>query len=493
MKNGRVKDFILAGLFAGVLLYTYAISYIVLLVFLCIMIPYLFYVKKLNFSRLLCLGIPMGMLACPLILVQIVNLFDLEEMNIWGITISKLFFYRGSDISFSNLSLSSIINCLRCIFGYDALPYNSVAEYGTVYYLSIPFVLIGLIKCFYEFKKGIKERTWKLESIFVVWFLIMFVCGCCMEVNVNRVNGIYISVLFFLVEGVVWLLSFWKGQKVQTYALMGITVAYVVLFILFLGFYFGGGYQQKYEPLDFFNYSLEEAIETQNRLQTVGDKTVYIGEVNQTYVYYLSALQVSPYEYHAVNVLDESDYESISEWGKTFSKYRFYLPENIDFSADYIVGKEDVAYCEKLEQAGFSKYETEHYYIYQFDLNSFERVEGNDMIQWNAGVNETNTIVLNEVAQDVNDEPSVVLVGWTYNRKNDTVWDSVYITIGEKEYIAEIIDRTDVVELTGREELLRTGILCIIPVKELEDCTEIRIICIDALNEQFYQDDIFLQ
>lgn len=492
-EEGKYKDFLASGVVAGLLLYTYAISYVVLILFLLVMIPYLFYTKKWSVTKMICFGMPLAVLAFPLILVQAINIFDMEELQIGCFTITKLILYRSGEIAFGNFSLQSVISCLKSIFLFDWLPYNSVAEFGTIYYFSIPFIMLGMIKMLRSIVRGIRKRTWKMESVFVVWFVLLLLLGCCMEANVNRLNGIYVSVLVFLIEGVVGFLEFFKQERSKRILVGIILMVYGGLFTLFLSFCFGGEYQKRYESLEFFEYSLDEVLEMQQEVATEKDRMVYIGDLKQAYIYYLGAMQMNPSEYLEASNIKEIDYDALSRLDDGFENYRFYLPEVLDLDAYYIVKRDQREYCERLENAGFTGMEIGGYNLYFFDIADFEKIEEKGMIHWNLGVDEGNVVSIDQWSQEIEGEDSLVFVGWSYNKGDQTTWDVMYFLAGDNRYEVELVERADVVEEMGNEDLLHTGLLGIIPIDQINDLTEIVLVCIDGENRKYYEENITLQ
>lgn len=492
-ENGKWQSFVMGGVTAGLLLYTYAISYVILILFLLIMIPYLFYTKKWSVTKMICFGVPLAVLAFPLILVQIINMFDLKEFQIGCFTITKLILYRSSEIDFSNFNIPSVISCLKSIFLFDWLPYNSVAEFGTIYYVSIPLVLLGMMKALRSVGSGITKREWRLESVYVVWFLLLFLCGCCVEANVNRLNGIYVAVLVFLIEGILYLLELFKNERVRRIFFWIILVVYGILFIIFTCFYFGGQYQKRYEPLEFFEYPLNEVIKVQKEIDAGEGRTVYIGDLKQTYIYYLGAVQMSPSKYLEENNIKEIDYDALSGLDDGFKNYRFYLPETLDLDAHYIVKRENKEYCEKLEYAGFARNEVGAYNLYLFDIADFTKIEEEGMVHWNLGVDEENVVAIEQWRQEIEGEDCLVFVGWSYNEMDQTTWDAMYFMAGDARHEVELVERVDVVEETGNEDLLHTGLLGIIPIEQLNDLTEIVLVCVDGKNRKCYEEKIALR
>ena len=103
VKKNRIKDYILAGIWLGVTLYTYAVSYAVLILFLLITFFYLICKKNLDITKWIIMGIPLFLIALPLILFQLVNMEIIPEFSALGSDFHKLGFYRASELSFANI------------------------------------------------------------------------------------------------------------------------------------------------------------------------------------------------------------------------------------------------------------------------------------------------------------------------------------------------------------------------------------------------------
>lgn len=493
--SGKSKDYVLAGVLAGITLYTYVISYIVLLGFLIIIIPYLLLTKKIRPVQIIYFGIMLGIFAFPLIMVQLINLMDLKEIQFGFLTFTKLFKYRTNDIGLDHLSLESIKNCLKSVFWYDCFRYDSLPEFGTIYFISVPIVLIGIGKSIYVAIKKLIHRMFCVDMIFCIWFIIMLFSGCVMDSFTCRMNGIYVSILFFLMEGVRTLVS-WIKKYIRYGILTSILAVYVILYISFLQFYFGGQYEEKYKPLDYFDYPLDEAMEY---LETAGlwkDRITYIGHLSQTYIYYLGYTLLPPEKYHEENKLIKEDSLSRSAWTESFKNFVFYLPEKIDFYGNYIVNdvaEEKEGYGYRLRKAGFELQKLENYNIYTFELSSFNYVGDNYLLQWNAGVQGDNTILIQSASQVIEDREYVVLVGWAGNAEDDCSWDYFCVTDDKGNYyIADVVERQDVVESTGKEDLLQSGLLFVIPKEELEGKEKLWMVGIDSKNRKYMKEEIGL-
>lgn len=142
-ENGKYKNYVVAGIMGGLILYTYTLTYIILPLFLMMSLLYCVRVRKMEWKKWLVMAVSMGFLAAPLIAVQIVNMFDLSEMT-WGIfTITKMADYRASEIS--RFQPIYLIQAWNSIFEGDSLVYNSIPGIPNLYgKTSILFVLGGI-------------------------------------------------------------------------------------------------------------------------------------------------------------------------------------------------------------------------------------------------------------------------------------------------------------------------------------------------------------
>ena len=188
-------DYVVAGIFIGVTLYTYALSYIIIPIFLLTIILFMLYTKKISIKNIIIFGIPVFIIALPLILMILVNFRIIGEIK-WLITIPNLPNYRNSEISLSNFLKN--ISSLDHLFIYDDLPFNAVKEFGTLYIFAIPLAIFGLIIEIYNLIKNIEKKEFKLNNAFVILFIISFLFMMLIQsVNISKANIIYYPLIFF--------------------------------------------------------------------------------------------------------------------------------------------------------------------------------------------------------------------------------------------------------------------------------------------------------
>ena len=90
------------------------------------------------------------------------------------------------------------------MFAFDINDYNSFPIFGTLYYISIPFVLFGFIDSIKNVKKDIKEKNLSLDIIMLANFLSVCVCNILIESGINRINAIYISLIYYTAVGIMY-------------------------------------------------------------------------------------------------------------------------------------------------------------------------------------------------------------------------------------------------------------------------------------------------
>lgn len=277
--------YLLAGILFGVTFYAYVIGYLIIPLFLVISVIYLIKTKKIKVSNIVFMFVPVVVLGIFLLIRVFVDYGIIENEIVTNfISFPKLWFFRGEEISF--LNIKDIVDNFKSIFIYDGLVYNSILGFGPVYWISIPFIVFGFIIMVNRIKN---KRADLLDVLMVMLFLVVFLVSMCIkDVNINKVNAIYISFLYFIVVFLEWL-SKYRGIFVV------VLVGYCFSFISFVGYYFND-YSVEYREKPFFETSsLMEALDYSEAIRKE-DYVIYV-LVNQGYIYTLLNYNISPYEF----------------------------------------------------------------------------------------------------------------------------------------------------------------------------------------------------
>lgn len=292
--------FLLSGLSFGFTLYTYAIAYLILPIFLAVILIYAIIQKKISCSEFFCLAIPLSILAFPLILMLLVNNEIIPEIVTPILSIPKMLVYRGSEFSLSNINNNWFL--LSVLFSYDGLIYNSFPQFGTMYYFGIPLCLYGFILVVKNIVKVVKKKEISLDFIIFIFFISTYLVAITLEVpNINRINAIYFPFIYFTSLGICSLIS------KSNWSIFLILAMYLIMFSLFLYTYYIE-YPKKVHDACYFvsQDNLEDAITFANRQHK--DKVYILDEDKyQPYIYTVLALRMDLYNFNKEKVMDNTN------------------------------------------------------------------------------------------------------------------------------------------------------------------------------------------
>ena len=306
--------FLLSGVSFGLTLYTYALSYIIIPVFLLLTLLYLLLVKRIKTSQVVMLLIPITLFSIPLMAMILINKGILAEYR--GLfTIPVLPLFRSGEFSLNNIlrnfyiipSLLSFDN--PNVFGRQ-LFYNAIPYFGTVYYFSIPFFVIGLVSSVKACFRSIKERKFDINTIFVFWLLSVLACQLLiLEPNINKANAAFIPVLFFVAEGIVIVTKYTKAIAI------GIVILYMLNFFLFFNYYF---YQYNTASKGLIGFATDYFDTIRYSKYLNNEKIFILNDIAAApYIYILLENQVPPYYYRKNNI--KVEYNGIRKTYKFFS------------------------------------------------------------------------------------------------------------------------------------------------------------------------------
>lgn len=344
----KTWHYLIVGVIFGITLYTYILSYIILPIFLCLTIAYLLWTKKITWKQILIMGIPIALLAIPLVLMLLVNMGLLPEIQLSFTTIPKLPLFRQGEISFRNIMENSHI--LENLLSKDGFEFTSIPEYGTIYYLSIPFLLFGIILQIKQWIKTHKEKQFDIGMVMLFAGISVFLCIICVKTpTIYKANAIYIPLLYFTAMGI------YACIRQIHITILPIMLMYIISFILFCNSYFSILGEK-----DFYCFN-DDLISVMEHLEKYEDKEIYFNvPVEKPYIYTLLYHPISPYEfYHSATFEDKGVLRS-------YKNYYFYdkgeTVQNPNEEAIYITKfKQDV---DLLRQMNFKEEIYEGYFIF---------------------------------------------------------------------------------------------------------------------------------
>ncbi len=315
----------LAFAIAGTSAYAYGTSYFFLPIFIVPMLIYFIKKKEITIKQaIISLGV-VCIVSLPIIIFVIINKFDLPQISLPFVTIPRIYENRFEELSsifstdFIKNSLINFKDSIKMLITQnDGLPWNSVQGYGIIYPFSILFVIIGIYQSFKK-KKGYNTI---INFWFISAFLLLFVC----EPNINRCNIIIIPMIYYAIVGICKVIE--KNKILETI----IIAFYLVEFVLF---------SYEYRSMDYSKYStfqdnIEEVIDYVEKAKV--DNIYMEYSFKEPYIYVLFYAKKDVNEF-----INTVEYFNQERYGfdnvKSFGKYKFYLPQNIDKNenAGYIV------------------------------------------------------------------------------------------------------------------------------------------------------------
>ena len=328
IQAGKTVWYFICGCVFGITLYTYTISYLIIPFFLAILLIYLAVIRKLSWKNLIVMGIPLFLFALPLILMLLINYGFIDEIRTRFFSIPKISDFRGGEIGVHNI-ISNLrfdkSNIFYRLFADDGHFYNVIPKFGTMYYFGIPILIYGFLLVLKKSIKTVKQNDVSFELIIIVLFFVEFLISLLLEgTNVNKMNGIYFPLIFFLVMGIHSIAE--KSRVV--FAVLG--VIYLICFVMFANYYFTDF--SKDMSGDVLFTSIEDFSNALTFAESVSekDKLIYILdplERSWSYVYVLLAKQIDPYTF---NKTMEVAYDG---YIKIVGKYRFrldaYMPDHV--------------------------------------------------------------------------------------------------------------------------------------------------------------------
>ena len=468
LATGKWKYYLMAGGVLGVTLYTYALSYIVIPVFLLLLLLYAVVLKKTEWKKILVMAAILAVLAAPLILVQAINFFDLPELKFGPFTFTKLLGYRVDEIAGISV-LQNLKSIFTNTFLYDDLTYNTLAKYGTLFYVSIPFALCGVGVGIYETVVSVKNKVFSYTVPMLLWFVAQWGMGSLLSgnsvPNSTRMIGVFMPMLYFLVRGLYFVWDQLKKEAWRKLYTIVMSLCYSVLFLCFAVYYFTD-YNEEAFPMKWLFYESYEEVGDfleENRDASWYDRSMVYP---WNYIYYALEYQVNPYEFNLpVNGKERFGKDYINEF-----------EDNILVQGNYVIYKTDQGSKDYLVNIGFQELKAgENFSIFVSPLDSYEMAES-----VNAFVSIDDYRIEGE---------QMVLSGWCADGETMMPIANICLETEQTTYTAQVVERTDVAAHLGVQEESEYGFAISLPLEVFVDTEFLRIY---GANAQGIPNEIFL-
>lgn len=351
-----------AGIVIGITLYTYALSYIIIPIFLAMTLVYLLYLKKITWKNIIFLGIPIFIFALPLIYMILLNNHIVPKINIPFFSIPELPMYRIGEISIKNIKENLYLPII--LFFGDNMIYNVPDGFGTLYYISIPFTIIGLLESIINVCKNIKEKKFNFDCIMLFQFIASVICMLIIiEPKVNKANAIFIPMIYFTMIGIVY---FSKEFPKLLWLLVALYIIHFIIFEVYYFYEFKNNIDSTYNT--YFDDSIEEITDYINKQDKYKDKKVHMElrthnssyYKKEPYIYTLISNKMKPEEFK--NSIRRNSGNKLS----SYDKYYFYNIQEYNYDTVYVLKYPSENLIQEFEERNFLNEKVGDYIIYYY-------------------------------------------------------------------------------------------------------------------------------
>lgn len=448
LETGKWQFYLLAGIVAGISLYTYALMYIVMPVYLLLWFSYGIYLRKIQLRKLPFLLLPLGVLAAPLIMVQIINIFSLPEMHIGPFTLTRLPNYRSGELGFQDI-FRNLKQMFTNTILYDNLSYNTIPRYGTLYYFSLPFLFVGLYKSIREACVSVKRRHFDCSALILFWLIGEFVMGCLLKgwstPNTTRMIGIYITYLYFIASGIYSVWEFLRKSWLKKAYASILAGLYAFSFVSFIHFYFTD-YNREAFPLNWLFYETYEEISSLLEEHWGEEWTSRSTCYPFNYVYYLWSYKVNPYEMNlTANGHDSFRGDYINE----------FVPNTL-VACNYVIFHTDQSSIDLLSEMGYTPIETDQFIYFISPLENFDLAVEQQQYFYIDSLKVVDQLIL--------------FSGWCIDEETGLPFAEYLLELDDTVIEVEKLERQDVVDVFGKDSFLVSGFRAQLPVDALKAC-----------------------
>ena len=351
VKEDRSLYWFLAGTFWGITLYTYVMAYVIVPIFLLLTMVVLLKFRKLSLKNAVLAVIPLMILGVPLLIQQLVMMDYLQPFSFFGL----IDFWPPHHTRYHLMSAEYVVENLLMSFKYtyvaDRSAYDANPVFGTMYYVSIPFILIGMVTSAVAVIKDLKAKILNPWIFNWMYFLVCRAFFLFVQYpNVNRINGIYPAYLLFAVYGIKAVVSRINKMTVRVVFLVVVCVAYGISFVLFSKYFYKHDGLQTHAFAEGDGLAVDvEAGEAAALAKTIANGKPVVAMVNDGYYRHMAfALytETSPYEYFRDHEPRDRYYNGV-DW---------HMPDGLDLSGDtvYLIDAELLHITQYLQTEGFA-------------------------------------------------------------------------------------------------------------------------------------------
>ncbi len=225
--NHKLWRIVLSAIFMGLSLYCYATVWLILPLIVLALIIVSLLTKQINWKEIAIFCVILALFAIPLLLFVVINLGYIDEINSF-ISIPKLGYFRNNEIKFSVENLKRLLHILWTQD--DGEIWNSTSHFGLFYHFTRIFIPLGVL--------GVIAKKSKKSIPILVWLFISFAHGTLVEADFNRINTIFIPIIYLIATGIAFFVSIIEQNYKKIFG-VSILACYCFSLVVFLRYYTG--------------------------------------------------------------------------------------------------------------------------------------------------------------------------------------------------------------------------------------------------------------
>ena len=347
----KTYQFFIAGIFVGLNLYTYCLAWITMPIFLAVWIVYMLYIKRINWKQIIVMGIPIAILALPLIYFLLLNYGIVKQTDIGIFSLPVLDTFRAEQISPLNIFKTGL-ESLKVIF---------MSE-GTIYLLYVPLFIIGFILSFKNVVQSIKEKKFDLTTVMVIAFVTLLIGLLFTRIpTANKANVLYFLILYFVAVAIIKICENSYLSKI----IMLITICSLSINFTWNYFKVGGVSGDNWYE-DRYLYSLTEEIEANEKYANM--EKYIISYKAAPYIYVMLGSRMSPQEYMETQEIvdygnNRTEIAKIGDYNFIYKSNEFDEVVNNKENGIFIISNRYGNEIKELQEQGYTRQDYGYYAV----------------------------------------------------------------------------------------------------------------------------------
>lgn len=355
IQTNKLPFLIFCGISFGFTMYSYALSYFMVPIFLVLITLYLLYTRKITFPRAILFAITVCITAIPVILFACSLLFQWEPIHFLGFVISPIASDRMKDVASSSF-WENVTDIIKITLTHSFYPQDAVDKFYTLYPVSIPFIVLGMVYSVYRVVISVVKKTFHPASLYLFFYISgLITIGLTGTQYVYRANSFFICYLYFWISGIALVYNFLSVYRKPFAAVLA--CSYLLWTASFMNYYFRIYTLADQYPNSLYNVPIKDAVDYVE--SHANFSTLYMDCTGMSEFYFF---------YYPVNpsaAASEEHYQN----GSHGYEFGIDYATPVESSNAYIVRKENLEFINKLNASGlsFQTVEYPHYYLFYFE------------------------------------------------------------------------------------------------------------------------------